>query len=131
MKYAYPIIITAGDNYQVVYVPDFEINTQGVDLPDAIDMARDAIGLSGIDKQDDGKKIPEPSEFSSIQRKAEKGSIVTLVDVDFDEYRAMNDNRAVHKNCTMPAWLCYKAEKAGINFSKLLQDALLKELNIK
>lgn len=130
MKYAYPIIITAGSDYQVVYVPDFDINTEGVDIPDAIKMARDAIGLVGIDMQDDGKKLPTPSELSSIQNKSEKDSVVTLVDVDFDEYRRMNDNRAIHKNCTLPAWLCYKAEKSGINFSRVLQEAISKELNI-
>lgn len=35
------------------------IFTEGTDLEDAIEMARDAIGLNGIVMQDDGEDIPE------------------------------------------------------------------------
>ena len=58
MKAAYPIILTQGAENIVVYVPDFEINTQGADYADAMEMARDAIGLMGIDMEDDGEQLP-------------------------------------------------------------------------
>ena len=45
MKSAYPIVMTQGKEFIVVFIPDFNINTQGKDVPDAIEMARDAIGL--------------------------------------------------------------------------------------
>ncbi len=48
MKAAYPIVMTKGKEYIVVYVPDFNINTQGVSYADAMEMARDAIGLVGL-----------------------------------------------------------------------------------
>lgn len=130
MKNAYPVIMTQGKNFIVVFVPDFNINTQGKDFTDAIEMARDAIGLVGIDMQDDGESLPEASSFIVIQNKAPSGSIVSLVDVDFTEYRRKNDMRSVKKNCTIPSWLNFEAEKAGINFSSVLQDALKKELKI-
>ena len=38
----------------LVYVPDMEIYTEGKDFADAIEMARDAIVLKGIDLEDDG-----------------------------------------------------------------------------
>ena len=44
MKNAYPIILTQGQKYVVVSIPDFDINTQGEDFADAMEMARDAIG---------------------------------------------------------------------------------------
>lgn len=47
MKNAYPVIMTQGKEFIVVFIPDFNINTQGKDVPDAIEMARDAIGLMG------------------------------------------------------------------------------------
>lgn len=130
MKTAYPIVITKGKEYMIVYVPDFGINTQGKDIPDAMEMARDAIGLMGIDMQDDGEALPAASEMASIQADAPAGSLVSLVDVDFTEYRRKNDLRAVKKNCTIPSWLNVEAEKAGINFSAVLQAALKRELNI-
>ena len=90
-------------------------------------MARDAIGLMGIDMQDDGKEIPIPNSKTYI---TEKDDIVTLVDVDFMEYRRRVDNRAVKKNCTIPYWLSIEAERAGINYSRILQDALIRVLGV-
>ena len=130
MRKAYPIIMTQGKEHVIVYVPDFNINTQGMDIPDAIEMSRDAIGLIGIDMEDDGENLPEASVFSKVQEEAPEGAIVSLVDVDFTEYRRKNDLRTVKKNCTIPSWLSFEAERAGINFSAVLQAALKKELQI-
>ena len=130
MKNSYPIILIPDKNGYVVYVPDFDINTEGDTLTEAIEMARDAIGVVGIHMEDDGEVLPEPSEIASV--KAERESdIVTLVDVDFGEYRRKNDMRAVKKNCTIPSWLNFEAEKAGVNFSAILTAALKSELKIQ
>ena len=130
MKSVYPIVMTQGKNFVLVFVPDFDINTQGKDIPDAIQMARDAIGLMGIDMQDDGEALPEALSLANVQANAPSGSIVSLVDVDFAEYRRKNDMCAVKKNCTIPSWLNFEAEKAGVNFSAVLQAALKNELHI-
>ena len=130
MKTAYPVILTQGKKFVVVYIPDFDINTQGTDLADALKMARDAIGLMGIDMQDDGEAIPTPSTIAEVQKDIPSGGIASLVDVDFDEYRRKNDLRTVKKNCTIPSWLNFEAERAGINFSAVLQAALKTELHI-
>ena len=129
MKIAYPIIMTKGEKFIVVFIPDFNINTQGKDIPDSIEMARDAIGLIGTDMEDDGEVLPDASSLDDVRTNAPSNSIVSLVDVDFDEYRKKNDMRAVKKNCTLPSWLNYEAEKANINFSQLLQQALIQKLN--
>lgn len=128
MKRAYPIILSQGKDYIVVSIPDFNINTQGKDIPEAIEMARDAIGIMGIDMEDEKEALPTPSDLSAI--KSDAKDIITLVDVDFAEYRRKNDMRTVKKNCTIPSWLNFEAEKAGVNFSALLQSALKKELHI-
>lgn len=128
MKNSYPIVLIPEETGYTVYIPDFDINTQGADITEAIEMARDAIGLMGIDYEDDGRELPLPGKVSSV--KTDKGELVTLVDVDFAEYRRKNENRTVKKNCTLPGWLCYEAEKANINFSQVLQSALKKELRI-
>lgn len=87
MKVAYPVIITQGEKDLIVYIPDFKVNTQGDDIPDSIAMARDAIGLVGICILDDGESLPQPSDIEAVRRDAGKGDIVTLVDIDFEEYR--------------------------------------------
>ena len=127
MKEAYPIIMSKGKEYIIVYVPDFDANTQGKTVAEAMEMARDLIGILGIDMQDDGKEQPKASSIDNVQT---NNGTVTLVDVDFDEYRRKIEMRSVKKNCTIPSWLNYKAEKANINFSNVLQNALMKELNI-
>lgn len=124
----YPIIITEEPDGFYVSIPDFETATQGENIADAIMMARDAIGLMGIDMQDEGKEIPIP--YSKEYDKQEK-DIVTLVDVDFAEYRKRVDNRAVKKNCTIPYWLSVEAEKVGINYSRILQEALMNILGLQ
>lgn len=126
-KMAYPIVISKEEDFFYVEIPNFEIATQGYSVADAMEMARDAIGLIGIDYMDDGKTIPEPN---IKEVKAGEGDIVTLVDVDFAEYRKKVDNKAVKKNCTIPYWLNVEAEKAGINYSKILQEAIMNVLGI-
>lgn len=129
MKNSYPIILTPADGGYVVFIPDFQINTEGDSLTEAIEMARDAIGLMGIDMEDDGKPLPAPSTITAL-KKENAEDILALVDVNFAEYRRQHDLHTVKKNCTLPSWLCYEAEKANINFSQILQNALKKELHI-
>ncbi len=128
MKNSYPIILTPDEGGYLVYIPDFEINTEGDTLTEAIEMARDAIGLMGIDMEDDRKSLPTPSEIGSVIHSDD--DIVTLVDVDFSEYRRKNDMRSVRRNVTLPSWLDYEAEKSGLNVSAILQKALKTELHI-
>lgn len=127
MKEVYPIIISKEEDGYYVSIPDFDISTQGESVADSIAMARDAIGLMGIDMQDDGKKLPVAN---SKTYEVNKGDIVTLVDIDFSEYRRKVDNRAVKKNCTIPYWLSVEAEKADINYSRVLQEALMRVLGL-
>ena len=129
MKAAYPIVMSQGAEYIIVYVPDFNINTQGTDYADAIEMARDAIGLMGIDMEDEKEQIPCPSDMSAISKENAE-YIITLVDVDFADYRRKNDMRTVRRNVSLPSWLNAEAEKAGVNVSAILQAALKQELKI-
>lgn len=129
MKAAYPIIMRKGEKFIVVFIPDFDINTQGTDYADAMEMARDAIGLMGIDMEDEKEPIPEPSTLQDAAKIAE-GGIVTLVDVDFAEYRRKNDMKTVRRNVSLPSWLNAEADKAGLNVSAVLQAALKQELQI-
>lgn len=85
MKKSYPVILIPEAKGYSVYIPDFDISTQGDDLTDAIEMARDAIGLMGIHLEDEGKIIPQASELKDIICK--DNEMTTLVDIDFAKYR--------------------------------------------
>jgi predicted RNase H-like HicB family nuclease len=126
---AYPIILSKGKQAAyVVFIPDFEINTQGDSLAHAIDMAKDAVEMMGVCLQDNHEPIPAPSDIAKI--KVSGSEIKTLVAVDFDEYRKKTETKTVRKNLTIPSWLNQEAEKAGINFSAVLQNALKEQLGL-
>ena len=126
MAVVYPVILSKDKDGYFVTIPDLDINTEGKTLEEAIFMSRDAIGINGLQLEDEGKELPIP--FSAKYQK-EKDDIETLVEVDFTEYRRKHDNRTVKKNCTIPYYLNVEAEKAGINFSRLLQEALKQKLS--
>jgi predicted RNase H-like HicB family nuclease len=128
MKTAYPVIFTKLPNGYAAHAPDFPLDTQGDDLAEAIEMARDAIGIMGIDMEDDKKPLPKPSPPENIQCEADE--LVSMVDIDFTEYRRANERRTVRRNVSLPSWLNREAEKAGINVSAILQTALKQELQI-
>ena len=128
MKQAYPVIITKDKDFFVASIPDFETGTQGESLAEAIEMARDAIGMCGCYMQDAKKDIPIPTDIGNVTKEA--SDILTLVDVDFDEYRKKHEMRTVRKNVTIPSWLNEEAESANINFSALLQKAIKAELHL-
>ena len=138
MKNVYPVIFTPLNDEKdtvLVEVPDLKILTEGYGIADAMYMARDAIGLKGISYEDDGRIIPEPSGISSVDVSkgtfAEDGEgYVSLVDIDFAEYRRRVDNKTVRRNVTIPNWLNQEAEKAHINVSRVLQEALMAKLNV-
>lgn len=125
-KEVYTVLLRKVNDGYYVYIPEWDIHTQGDNLVDAIEMARDAIGIMGIEYEDEG--LDFPANGISV---SEKGfDHKTLVDVDFKKYREKLKNISVKKNCTIPAWLNEKAIEKGVNFSKVLQDSLMKELEV-
>lgn len=136
MKYVYPVFIAENNNDYLVFVPDFDIYTQGSSMINAIEMARDAIGLKGVSYEDNKEALPEPSTYDEAIEIAKKDTevydytkgILTMVDVNFIQYRRRLNNKMVRRNVTLPSWLNQEAETAKINVSKVLQEALMKKL---
>lgn len=128
-KYIYPAVFTPEDGGYVVNFPDFEsCYTEGDTLEEAMEMADDVLCLTLYDLEETGKAIPEPSPIKAIRTDGD--AFVSLVHCDTVEYRKYFDNRAVKKTLTIPNWLNTIAERQGVNFSLILQNALKKELNI-
>ena len=90
-------------------------------MAEAIEMAEDVIAMLLVDYEDDGIATPVVSGIDSIETPFAKSYVLA----DTDEWRKKFDNRAVKKTLTIPSWLNTKAEKAGVNFSQLLRDALM------
>jgi len=129
MKLIYPGILTPfsdGTGGYVVEFPDLPgCVTEGNTLSDALDMGVDAASGWVLDELEDGNKIPVASDIISV--KPPLGSFVNLFVLDMDSYHEKYGSQSVRTNVTLPAWLKSFAEKQNINFSKVLQDALLEK----
>lgn len=131
-KYVYPAIFSPedGGGYSVRF-PDIEnCFTDGNDLVEAMQMAEDVLCLMLYDLEQAGKTIPAASAALDVQSQTVQGEFVTLIACDTIEYRKFYDNQAVKKTLSIPSWLNDMAERAEINFSRTLQDALKQQLNI-
>ena len=114
MKQVYPTFILKMEDSSeypfLVCVPDMDIFTEGDTFADAIEMARDAIGLSGISMEDQKEEIPIPSDQDTAIEKVQQDTeivdfskgILTYVDVDFSEYRKKVDTKTVRRNVAVP-----------------------------
>ena len=90
-------------------------------------MAEDALALILYGYEKDQRPIPQPSKMSDIKVTAD--SFLSMVACDTLEYRKRFNNKAVKKTLTIPEWLNEAATDRNVNFSQVLQDALLQKLN--
>ena len=65
-KRIYPVLFTETAGAVLVEVPDLEILTEGTDMADAIEMARDAIGQRGVLLEDKGETLRAPSSMDCL-----------------------------------------------------------------
>jgi predicted RNase H-like HicB family nuclease len=133
-KYTYPAVFDPNENggYTVTF-PDLPgCVTEGDNLDEALAMAAEAMALHLYGMERDGDPIPDPSNPADIQlpEDATDGAFVTLIQARTEPIRDELQNRAVKKTLTIPQWLNDEAEKAGINFSQVLQYALKEKLGI-
>lgn len=126
MKYVYPAVFTPEENGLFsVNFPDLEgCYTSGDNLGDAIYMAEDVLAMTLVSYEDKGLSIPVPSEKLPL----EAGEFQNFIACDTEIYRKQNLNKAVKKTLTIPEWMNEKALAQGINFSQVLQEALLERL---
>ena len=130
MKYIYPALFepSADVGYDVIFPDIPRCYTCGDNLSKAYEMAEDVLALVLSDLESDNETIPSPTSPELIAH--ESPSFVTLIKVDTDLYRKKVDNRAVKKTLTIPSWLNEQAEKAHVNFSSVLQEALKNHLQV-
>lgn len=128
-KYVFPAVFTEEEEGYSVRFPDVDgCFTSGCSLQEALEMASDALCLMLYDMEEDGVKIPAASNVNDVQ--TEPGEFVSLVGCDTLAYRKRYGAKAVKKTLSIPSWLNDAAERAGVNFSNVLQDALKQQLHL-
>ena len=124
-KYVYPAIFTPEeDGGFSINFPDLEgCYTEGDDLTDGMEMAKDVLALVLYGYETDKKQLPVPSPLSVFE--TSNGSFVNYIACDTMIYRKMYNNKAIKKTLTIPEWLNEEATALGVNFSQVLQSALM------
>ena len=128
-KLFYPAIFhTAEEGGFWVSFPDLpECLTEGGDMQQAYEMAVEALGLTLVGRKEERIEIPKPTQVDKVD--TEDGTLV-IVEFDMLEYQKKHNSRAVKKTLSIPEWLNEEATARGVNFSQVLQEALLVKLNI-
>ncbi len=129
-KYAYPAVFTLEEDgtYSIIF-PDLEgCYTCGDSLEDGIEMAEDALALTLYGYEKDGREIPKASAPAAIT--VSENEFVNFIACDTMAYRKMYNNKAVKKTLTIPEWLNEAATSMGLNFSQVLQEALISKIQI-
>lgn len=128
--YVYPAIFTyeAGHEISVTF-PDFlGCATSGEHESEALNMAKDALGGRLWCMETDGEEIPMPTPLREV--KVEENEQAVLVEVFMPSIRMAQANKAVNRTVTLPAWLNAVALEKNVNFSQVLQAALIQQLNV-
>ena len=136
MNYVYPAVFYEEEGKISVIFPDLgNLATFGDNVADAMRMAQDACGLHLFTALRDGDPLPAPSSLGEINpaailkefemESAAESAFVNMVLADMTEYARQHSDKAVKKTLSIPMWLNTLCEEKSINFSKVLQDALL------
>ena len=130
MKYCFPAVFLPEENGYSVEFPDIEnCFTCGETLEEAMEMAEDALEMMLTDMEDKKETIPAGRMPQKIH--APENAIVSLILADTTAYRKRVSNQAVKKTLSIPQWLNTAAEKANVNFSQTLQEALIAKLGVQ
>ena len=97
-------------------------------MEQAYEMAFDALGLAIVDRKENNENIPSPTIPKKIA--VEENVHIVLVEFDMATYRRKHGSKAVKKTLSIPEWLNEEAMAVGINFSQVLQEALMQKLGV-
>ena len=127
MKIMYPALFHEENGSYWVEFPDLEgCNSFGDTKEEVFENAREALEGYALTLLEEEQHLPAPSDLKTIV--TDDSSFTSYVTADLTAY--LKSSKAVKKTLTIPSWLNVAAEKNGINFSAVLQDALMQKLHI-
>ena len=127
--YIFPCIFKYRNANISIYFPDLDgCVSAGQDERDAFYNAKEALSLHLFGMEQDDDTIPEPSELKCLQLQHDQKAV--LIEIFMPPFRARQANKYVKKTLTIPEWLNIEAERAGVNFSQILQNGIKDYLHI-
>lgn len=126
MLKVYPAVFHQDVTQYWVEFPDLPgCQSYGETLEETMENTSEALGLYLYAQKEEGLSLPKPSDINAMSKPSD--GFVTLITCDLSKFEKRT--RAVKKTLSIPEWLNEEAEKRHINFSSVLQQALLKQLN--
>lgn len=128
-NYTFPAIFETAEDGISIFFPDLPgCLPYANNMEEAFKNAREALQLHLFGMEEDGEKIPEPADPTSI--KLAKHQVLTMIDAWMPPFREKMLNKAMNKTVTIPRWLNTLAEKENVNYSHVLQEALKNYLGV-
>ena len=126
--YVYPAVFHPEEIGFSVFFPDLKgCHSQGENIEESTLMAQEALGAYLECLAEDDKVIPAPSAPKNLL--AEADDFVAMISVDIFVFKDKANGKAVKKTLSIPSWLNEEAEKQHINFSSVLQEALMERIS--
>ena len=64
--------------------------------------------------------ISAPSNYHDVEKLADDGDFITLVNIDLNDYMRRRVTKSIIKTVSLPLWLTIMAEEAGVSYSQTL-----------
>mgnify|MGYP004452633187 FL=1 len=141
MKVIYPVLFyEEKENGYSVFIPDLDnASTCGATLQEAMEMSEELIASVVLDDMEENDRIPKASNIEDVSFDKLENSLniedwdyvskfKTYIAVDISLYAEKWGKELVKKTVNIPKWINTKAEQLKINFSKTLEEALLKKI---
>ncbi len=123
MLFVYPAIFHKENESYWVEFPDLKgCYSSGSTIPETLEMAQEALTGYLLTLLEHGDNIAAPTDISAYNP---NDGFTTLVSCDINQYK---DTKAIKKTLTIPSWLNDRAVSMGLNFSKVLQEALISKI---
>ena len=120
--------------YTVIFPDLNHLATCGDTLGEALNMAVDCLAGYLYSAKKSGGPLSAPSDMKAIDVDAEyddyEEAFVNIVTVDVKEHARTHFEKTVRKNCTIPKWINDAAVAENVNFSQVLQNALMEKLQL-
>lgn len=127
-KLFYPALFQKTVEGFYVSFPDFpECAAKGNNIELAFEMASNALEVAISNKLQSNVALPEASSFDDVSMKKE--SFLAIIEFDKLAYNKKHNSKAVKKTLSIPEWLNEEALAAGVNFSQVLQEALIQRIS--
>lgn len=85
-----------GDGFWVSFPDIPEALTEGDSMDEAVEMAKDALGISLVSYEENQEKLPKASDPRKIELE-NRNEFVVMIELDYLEYRKKNYAKTVKK----------------------------------